>query len=264
MLFGSVIEITGIPGAGKTTTLEAIADIPDSVRASQILKSVHKGIKLSRLDRLSLFITAIRFWKILRFADSSSSFFSTFAKVVTAPFRSTSSRQQFGENLASEILILLNNIGVRAISARVASIATQKHAIVDELWLQGMIGIWLRLPNDRRTLFWNDHVARRKWNNSIVFVISGATAASRLALDPQRPLIRYAAEDTVPDESISAQLDKLSKLANAVARPELTISSDETNDLVEELLKQRFATIAPNSNIFVASRTRTRRRTAAK
>ncbi len=257
IVFGSVTEVAGIPGAGKTTALETLKNDLHTNKSDNFSKFALRIIKLTRIDRVALLITAIRFWRLLRFVSRESSLRSIMVTVTSAPFRRRPGKHQFGNNLVLEILFLLNDIGTRSAAARLASIITQRHAVVDELWMQGMIGVWLRLPSKKRTVFWQDHVSRRNWNSSIVVSISGNTAASRLKLAPSRPIVRYATATAAPDDQLSEQLDRLNGLARSAIPPSNVANSNPKEHSVAMEVGAAVARLVPTSRLFIWPRTRT-------
>jgi cytidylate kinase len=256
IIAGSVVEVSGIPGAGKTTAVTNLKKSYQTSNADWLYKFFIWSITRFRIDRLALLLTGLRFWQILRYIDDENGPISTLFTLVGSPIRRRPDKQRLGHNVVVEILFLLNDINRRNIVARMASMITQKHCIVDEMWMQGMIGIWLRIPSEKRKLFWSKHVLKRNWRKVVLISVDETTIETRSASISARPIIRYSLTQTSGNTSDFEHLTELNKLLCSTVDSNQVVILTTDNAMVETVVQEQVLEITNSSRLAIYPRTR--------
>ncbi len=205
----TVIELAGLPGAGKTTLANAIAEIDDRfvahiVRGPDDLASaaLHLGgtgaassAKRSLARRLAPWLaTPITLFRFRSFLMHLA--WLLMSSRVRALFGSPSSPDKLSGDNPSLRLILsrLNFVVARNIQMRIRAWRSRKSVLVEQGYVQEAISIRLRLPQRWRSQLWNRYLSGIPRNClCVVLEISAQDALGRIqSREQDQPSLRFS------------------------------------------------------------------------
>ncbi len=182
-----IVEATGLPGSGKTTVLNLLLKRLGSHHRAGT-RSVKKRLQSFCIHKLFMPITLVMFSPVFRCLHRNEPGTSVhFVRWVFSLMLKAMSGQKKpieGNNEASfQILTFLNDFVFEYVIASLEAALLRKNFVMDEGFVQGGIGVWLRAPKDLKKTLWDAFFASIKGKvRCLLFDCSPDSAMQRMQI----------------------------------------------------------------------------------
>ena len=193
------------------------------------------------VDRLFFPTTALRFRHIFRelhARDSSGSrraFGLWLGYLVFTAMMAGSTRLY--RYIPYDILLFLNDLVVKYAIARVEGLMRRKWIVLDEGFVTGGMGIWMRMSDEEKKRMWDLYNATEPWNANCVVLDCGKNNAllrAKSRSGPERPILGFMnhIQNASSDPTwVSRQFEEMSQLLHDMTRSDNVLLVRITSDL---------------------------------
>ena len=161
---GNIVELAGLPGAGKTAAATLLTEKCASTTQSSIRRYLGYVRKL-RVDKMFLLVSVIKFGRVFRRIHAGHDrntvgpYILWATGLVVRVAKASRAKVREYDSPAESMLALLNELSVERWLAGFEARFTGKNVILDEGYVQRGLGVWLRSPVDVRTDVWDAYVS---------------------------------------------------------------------------------------------------------